>query len=119
MLTGIVALGKDGAIGHKGKIPWKIPEEMSFFRKTTYGSAVVMGRKTYDSIGKPLDHRFNVVMSKEGFVHGLVTKVETTEEVLNLSSQMNTFIIGGTAIYTLFSKQITHWIVSHIPIDCG
>ena len=65
MLTMVIAISDDGAIGDKGGMPWaRIPEDMRHFRKVTTGHAVIMGRKTYESIGKPLPDRKNIVVSR-------------------------------------------------------
>ncbi len=62
-LSMIVAIGNNGAIGYKGKIPWHISEDMSYFKKITQGHAIIMGRKTWNEIGKPLQGRRNIVLS--------------------------------------------------------
>lgn len=60
----VVAVGRNGAIGKQGKVPWRIPEDMRHFKRSTLGHAVIMGRKTWDSIGKPLVDRRNIVVSR-------------------------------------------------------
>lgn len=81
-------------IGNEGKIPWYIPEDLAFFKKMTLGSTVVMGRKTYESIGKKLPDRRNVILSKttkgEDFYDNLDKVIFNTEKV---------FFIGGRKIY--------------------
>jgi dihydrofolate reductase len=119
MLTGIVTISQDGVIGHHGKIPWHIPEDLQFFKETTYGSAVIMGRKTYESLRHPLDYRLNVVLSKEGSITGVVTRITKPEEAKPIIDQMKSFVIGGTAVYTEFSRQITDWIITRVPTECG
>lgn len=102
MISIIVAVAKNGVIGDKNSLLWHLREDMVHFRTTTSGHPVVMGRKTYDSIGRPLPKRTNVVISRdtslaiEGctVVHSLeeaIALFEPTEEV---------FIIGGAQIYT-------------------
>ena len=63
MLNLIVAKAKNNAIGKNGKIPWNIPEELQYFKAKTINNVVIMGRKTYDSIGKPLNQRINIIIS--------------------------------------------------------
>ena len=59
----VLAIGNRGAIGLRGKLPWRIPEDMKHFRRVTTGHAVIMGRKTWDEVGKPLPQRRNIVVS--------------------------------------------------------
>lgn len=63
-LSLVVAVGRNGVIGREGKLPWHIPEDLKHFREITTGHAVVMGRKTYESIGRPLPKRRNIVISR-------------------------------------------------------
>ena len=60
----LVAVAENGVIGRKGKLPWKLPSDLRRFRKLTLGKPVIMGRRTYESIGKPLDGRDNVVVTR-------------------------------------------------------
>jgi len=60
----VVAVAKNGVIGKEGKLPWKIPEDLRHFRRTTEGHAVIMGRKTWDEVGKPLPNRRNLVVTR-------------------------------------------------------
>jgi len=104
MITLIVAMDKNNLIGNNGKLPWKIAEDMEFFKKVTTGSCVIMGRKTYESIGKPLPHRKNVVISKtlpQGFLENtLVVFSEFDMKAIQENSlKWEYFIIGGREIY--------------------
>ena len=60
----VVAVAKNGVIGKGGKLPWRIPEDLRHFRRTTEGHAVIMGRKTWDEVGKPLPNRRNIVVTR-------------------------------------------------------
>lgn len=64
-LIGIVAMTNDRVIGREGTLPWHIPEDLAFFKKTTSGYPIVMGRKTYESIGRPLPKRRNIVITRD------------------------------------------------------
>lgn len=104
MITLIVAIDKNNLIGNDGKLPWKIKEDMEFFKKVTTGSCVIMGRKTYESIGKPLPHRKNVVISKtlsQGFLeNGAIVFPEFDMKAIQENSlKWEYFIIGGREIY--------------------
>lgn len=104
MITLIAALDENNLIGNSGKLPWKIKEDMEFFKKTTTGNAVIMGRKTYESIGKPLKHRKNIIISKtlpKGYLQdGVIVFEEFDMETIQKNSlRWDYFIIGGREIY--------------------
>lgn len=115
-ISHIVAAAANGVIGANGKIPWHIPEDFKFFKQTTMGHPIIMGRKTFDSIGKPLPGRPNIVVTRqkdlkiEG-VH-VCTSVEAALELCTVRQKEwgeEVFIIGGGEIYrrTLsLTKQI-------------
>ena len=66
----VVAVAENGIIGRGGKLPWRMPSDLKHFRKVTLGKPVIMGRKTYESIGKPLDGRDNIVVTRQtDFAH--------------------------------------------------
>src|SRR5450432_4711658 len=69
-LTFIAAVSRNGVIGKAGQIPWDLPEDRAFFRASTLGHAVIMGRRTWDEKGRPLDGRRNIVVSRAGGVSG-------------------------------------------------
>ena len=97
----IVARGKNGAIGLKGKMPWHLPEDLKHFKETTMGSPVVMGRKTWESIGRPLPGRVNVVLTRDAsYVAAGAKVVATLEAALALTQEApRIFIIGGAHLY--------------------
>jgi len=102
----IACVSKDGGLGKDGELLWHIPEDMKFFRETTQGSTVIMGRKTFDSIGRALPGRRNVVLSSS---KGTQTDVEwckrdELDEVLGHTSGKK-FIIGGASLYTMFLPE--------------
>src|SRR6266508_4498929 len=89
-------------IGAGNKIPWHLPEDFKWFKKLTTGHVVVMGRKTFESIGKPLPNRETIVLSRSGFVFPGVRTVSSLEAI-NLSdatfAEKDVFICGGAEIY--------------------
>lgn len=104
-LTAIAAMGRNRVIGNKGKIPWHIPEDMKFFRETTVGGTIVMGRETWNSLGrKPLAGRCNLVMSRRMNFMGLpgATQVRSVRHLLEQEFPSPVFIIGGGEIYRAF-----------------
>lgn len=99
----IVARSSNGVIGSEGNIPWRLRDDMRFFRETTTGNTVVMGRKTFESLRKPLPNRKNVVITRDrDFDADGVTVVHSPEEALKAPRQGSVFIIGGQQIYEAF-----------------
>lgn len=102
MVSIIVAIAKNGIIGDKNSLLWHISEDMRFFRETTSGHPVIMGRKTYDSLGRPLPKRTNVVISRTTKHIEGCTVVGSLEEAIALfPKEEEVFIIGGAQIYAL------------------
>ena len=99
MLKMIFACDQDGVIGRNGDLPWRQSTDLKFFKKTTLGTTVVMGRRTWDSVPFPLPGRRNIVISRSQRED---VEVMSIEEVKMLSEQENLFIIGGGEIYSAF-----------------
>lgn len=121
MIIGIVAIDKNFAIGKDGKLPWHYPADLKFFKQTTTGNAIVMGWTTWESIGKPLPNRFNIVLSRKAELVETenVMLVRDKEPVLKLAKSFNrdVFIIGGSQIFKTFADEIDKWFVTEIPIE--
>src|SRR5574344_2879725 len=104
-LSIIVALSDHRAIGRGNKMPWHIAEDMKFFKKTTMGGTVIMGRKTWESLGcKALPHRQNLVVSRSLQLEPVsadlqVTVARTLEEAVEAATADRIFVIGGGEIY--------------------
>ena len=106
MVSHIVAASENNIIGTDKKLPWNIPEDMKFFRDTTKGHALIMGRKTFESLGSPLPHRLNVVVTrgKDYTATGAIV-THSIEEALGVCKDHvkkhgnEIFIIGGGEIY--------------------
>jgi len=120
MIIAIVAVSKNNAIGKKGKLPWHYSADMKFFRETTTGHAVVMGRKTWLTLGKPLKNRLNIVLSRDSNIEPQESLVvlRDVESVLSLSESLTTdlFVIGGAQIYKEFMPHIERWLVTEVPM---
>lgn len=86
-------------IGAGNKIPWHLPEDFRWFKHTTTGHVIVMGRKTFESIGKPLPNRETVVLSRSGFSHPGVRAIRSLDELPALAGGREIFICGGAQIY--------------------
>ncbi len=121
MIIGIVAISQNYAIGKDGKLPWHYPADLKFFKKTTTGHAVVMGFNTWQSIGKPLPNRLNIVLSLTHEIESQpnVLLLRSVEEVSALSKFLNCdlFIIGGAKTYENFAPAIEKWIVTEVPVN--
>ncbi|HEU4507703.1 MAG TPA: dihydrofolate reductase, partial [Pyrinomonadaceae bacterium] len=116
----IAAVDRKGAIGKGGKLPWHYPADMKFFKETTMGHAVVMGRKTWVTIGKPLKNRLNIVLSRDPNIEPDESLVVLTdiESVLSFNNSLTTdlFVIGGAQIYEAFLPHIEKWIITEVPL---
>lgn len=119
-LSLIVAHDEKRAIGKDGKIPWYIPDDLQFFKTITMGKTVVMGRKTFESIGKPLPNRTNIVLSsKPDRVHRDVIQVQNTSFVTDYARTNDVFIIGGGEIYSQFVNLCKILYVTEVKQDIG
>lgn len=101
----IVAMTDDGVIGREGQLPWRLPEDLRRFKAATLGKPVIMGRKTYESIGRPLPQRHNIVLTRQSnftVADATVTVVPTLEAALHAAGEVaEVMIIGGAEIYRL------------------
>ena len=115
----IAAVDINLAIGREGKIPWDIKEDLKFFRQNTENTAIVMGRATYDSIGRPLPNRKNIVMTRSIQGRDGVVEVSSSQEAINearsYSEKVN--IIGGEYIYKEFLPLATKLLITEIELE--
>ena len=120
MIIGIAAVDRKGAIGKSGKLPWHYSPDMKFFRETTTGHAVVMGRKTWLTIGKPLKNRLNIILSRDSNIepHESLLVLSDVDSVISFSDSLTTdlFVIGGAQIYEAFLPHIEKWIITEVPL---
>lgn len=120
MIIGIVAVDRKGAIGKGGKLPWHYSADMKFFRETTTGHAVVMGRKTWLTLDKPLKNRLNIVLSRDSTIEAeeSLLVLSDVDSVISFNHSLTTdlFVIGGAQIYNAFLPQIDKWIVTEVPL---
>ncbi len=107
ILSLIAAVDQKGCIGKKGGLPWHLPSDLKHFRSITSGKTVIMGRKTYESIGRALPNRRNIIITRQqSFLAPLCEVVSSLEEALTLcSNDDEVFVIGGGEIY---AQAITH-----------
>ncbi len=114
MIVTVAAMGRDRVIGQDGHLPWKMPADMRHFREVTRGKTVVMGRKTYEAIGRPLPDRTNLVLSRARDFEIPGCKVVTLEEALEYPEL---YVLGGEEIYRLFLPRAQRQILTEIHGD--
>jgi dihydrofolate reductase len=120
MVIGIVAVDRNLAIGKDGRLPWHYSADMKFFKQTTIGNTVVMGRRTWLTLKGPLKDRQNIVLSRQGTLESndSVTVLSGVDSVLDLarSKEGFLFVIGGAQVYEAFRPHIERWIVTEVPL---
>lgn len=115
----IVAHARNGVIGKEGKLPWYLPEDLRYFKRTTLGKPVIMGRKTWETLGRPLPGRRNIVVTRQkGYVAEGADVVGSIEAALSLVADAPiAFIMGGAQIYkeSMPLVQVAH--ITYINAD--
>lgn len=114
MINAVVAVADNNVIGRRGKIPWKLPTDMRLFRQLTVGGAVIMGRKTWESLPHPLQDRLNIVLTRnpapkaDMVFSPFCRTVHSPEDAIALAclERPNVFIIGGAEIYREMMPQV-------------
>ncbi len=103
MISLIVAHDQNRVIGHKNKLPWYLPGDLKYFKEQTMGKPMIMGRKTFESIGKPLPGRRNIVVTRNvGFQHEGIEVATSVEEAIKLAGNVEEImVIGGEQIFDL------------------
>jgi dihydrofolate reductase len=120
-VIGIVAVDRNLAIGKGGRLPWHYSADMKFFKQTTIGNMVVMGRRTWLTLKGPLKERQNIVLSRDESFQSQdsIKVVRDVEAVLDLASKQEThlFVMGGAQVYESFRPHIERWIVTEVPLE--
>jgi dihydrofolate reductase len=118
-LTAIVAMTSDRVIGRDGTLPWHLPQDLAFFKRVTSGHPVVMGRKTFESIGRALPGRRNIVLTRDAAWCAPGVEVIHRPEDLNLLAGLEdqVFVIGGAEIYMALLPWTADLLVSHVFAD--
>jgi dihydrofolate reductase len=120
MISIISAIGKNNEIGKKNELLWSLPADMKHFREITSGHTVAMGQKTFESIGRPLPKRRNIVLTKDisfkmdgiEIVHSLEEFDDLLKKTCELDEEI--FIIGGAQIYKLFIDKADKLYITHV-----
>jgi dihydrofolate reductase len=95
----IAAMSLNRVIGAGNQIPWHLPEDFKWFKQTTTGHVLVMGRKTFESIGRPLPNRTTFVLSRSAWSHPGVETIRSLEEIPARAGDRQVFICGGAQVY--------------------
>lgn len=115
----IAALDKNHLIGSKNGMPWHLPADFKHFKEVTMGKPVIMGRKTFESIGRPLPGRLNVVISRNKFSADGVSSAASIEEALKLAGDAEeVMIIGGANFYKQMIDKVDKMYLTHVDAEC-
>lgn len=126
MVSVIVAMTPRRVIGDRGRLPWRLPADLRHFRKVTMGHPVIMGRKTFESIGKPLDGRFNIVLSRNtAFMAPGCMVVRSPDEAIRCAAgetnvaidPHEVLVIGGAAVYEAFLSRTERAYVTFVDAE--
>lgn len=126
-LSLIVAAAKNSVIGCDNKLPWHLPQDLKYFKSVTLGKPIIMGRKTYESIGRPLPGRTNIVITRQAdwFAEGVLI-AKSVDEALVLAGQVRNaegkapeevMVIGGAEIYRSALAQANRVYLTRIDVD--
>jgi len=119
-IIAIVAIDQNLAIGKGGRLPWHYAADMKFFKETTMGNAVVMGRRTWLTLKGPLKDRQNIVLSRDPSFDSQdsLIAMRDVESVLSYANQQDCdlFVIGGAKVYESLLPHIDGWIVTEVPL---
>lgn len=121
--TLIAARSKNNIIGYNNKIPWHLPEDIEFFKKNTMGSPIIMGRKTYESIGRPLKGRLNIVVTRN--INKKISECKIASSIddafnialLGCKKNKEIFLIGGAEIYKLGIHKVNKIKITEIAAN--
>ena len=119
-IIGIVAVDRNLAIGKGGRLPWHYSADMKFFKETTIGNAVVMGRRTWLTLKGPLKDRRNIILTRDPSFDSQDSLIvmHDVQSVLSDAGEQDghLFVIGGAQVYQSFLPHINRWIVTEVPL---
>jgi dihydrofolate reductase len=119
-LIAIAAVARNGVIGNQGRMPWHLPEEFKWFKRATLGHAVLMGRKTFASIGKPLPGRLNLVVTRyphATFPPGVGVVRDLDQFEAGAIAAERVFVAGGAEIYARLLPRCAELWLTHLSLD--
>lgn len=115
MINIIAAVGKNLELGKDNKLIWHIPNDLKYFKENTIGKTIVMGRKTYESMGKPLPNRKNIVLTNSNISLNDALVINDYRQILDIKEDV--FIIGGTEIFELFLPYANRLYLTEIDYE--
>lgn len=118
----IAAVARNGVIGSDGSIPWHLPADFAHFKTTTLGHTLLMGRATYDSIGRPLPGRSTIVLSRDpalSVAHESVTVAHSVGEALARAAELpgDLYVAGGAAVYEALLPYLDEQLISEVHLE--
>lgn len=118
MITFVYAQDRNGAIGYQNQLPWHLPNDLQFFKQTTMGHTMLMGRKTFESMGKRLlpGRETVVITNQKEYGHDVegLTVIHTLEEALELAKYQDLMVIGGSGVFHLLFPYANRIIRTYI-----
>lgn len=119
IISMIAAMANNRVIGAGNAMPWHLPADLKHFKQTTLGKPVIMGRLTYDSIGKALPSRLNIVISRDPSLHldDAVTVTSAEQAIVAAQNAPEVMVIGGGTIYEYFLPFCQRLYLTHIELD--
>ncbi|MFM9000451.1 MAG: dihydrofolate reductase [Opitutia bacterium] len=116
-LIAIAAVARNRGSGIGNRLPWRIPEDFAFFKATTMGHVLLMGRRTYESIGRPLPGRTTVVLSRSGFTAPGVVVARDWREAAAVEPGRTLFLAGGAALYAEALPWCSELVLTHVELE--
>lgn len=117
-ITLVAAMGRNRAIGLAGRMPWHLPAELQHFKRVTLGKSIVMGRKTWQAIGRPLPGRQNIVISRNpAFLASGVELAGSLDEAMEIADSDEIMVIGGGQLYALALPLAQRMVLTLIDIE--
>jgi dihydrofolate reductase len=121
IISAIAAIAKNNVIGYNNDIPWNMPKDMKFFMRTTTGHHIIMGRKNFESLGRPLPRRTNIVITRNPFYIStgciIVHSLEEALSVAKENGEEEVFIIGGGIVYDQAMDYLDKIYLTEIDIE--
>lgn len=121
-ISSIVAMNAEGIIGFENQIPWYLPADLSYFKKTTKGHCILMGRKCFESIGKPLPMRTNIIVTRDPYfiVSNCIIAHSINEGIYlaKKTGESELFILGGGEIYKQTAHLWNRLYITRVEISC-
>ncbi len=121
MVSAIVAMAKNRVIGQDNQIPWYLPADLKYFKKTTLNHHIIMGRKSFESIGRPLPKRTNIIITRNPFYIAtnclVVNSLESALALAHENGEEEAFIIGGGEIYRMSMPLLDRLYLTEVDLE--